>query len=416
MDEKRTTLVVAGVYLGDISLALAGVSEELPTYVQGLDFDHLLEGAEGLDAIRAKVDKALGEEVERGEVPRGLVQAVLETAILKGKFLSAGRCLDMLGERDAHVEKYLDKALAGCRKGDIREAAGDFVVAANLESRDGIPLFQYSGPALHESCTSSTESCVTRLEDEHAVLKALKYLLESEKVYDAVAQLGPEERRDLLPHLARERDPDIEEFFTHLGEVHTRLGQIEDEDLQTLKATVADITRQVGGFAESVSRRAPQNDEARTVLERIRRTASGLAKEFAGAGDLVDGWQLRRLSRRLEQLIESEKDVNQARRDSGKGENPEDALAGMESLIARLKQEDILKRVDDIEKRLISIQVTLLGRSVHSQEHWQYLRELAFKYPSSPLVCCLRRINDRWMVVPVWDAPVTRLLRESLVC
>ncbi len=425
MDEKKT-VVVAGVYLGDIAITLAGLSVELPPYVKDLDFAQLLEGADDLDAIKAKVDEALGEMGGeggsakgeegrgrgRGEPPRGLVQAVLERAIQKGKFLSAGRCLDMLGEREAYVEKYLSKGLAGVGKGEGREAARALVIAANLDHKDGIPLFQYSGPALHESCTSSTGSCVTRIEEEHAVLKAFKYLIESEKVYSAIAELSPEERRDLLPHVVRERDPDAEEFFKRLEEAHTELGKIEQDDLKKLKATVADITRQVGEFAGSAGRLKPQGDEARAVLDRAVRTAAGLAKEFADAGALVDGWQFRRLERRLEQLLESGDDIKQARKALGEGGGAETALAGTDELIARLKQEDILKRVDEIEKQLIATQVTILGRSVHSQEHWQYLRELSFKYPSSPLVCCLRHINDRWMVVPVWDAPVTRLLMQ----
>lgn len=416
MDEKKT-VVVAGVYLGDIAIALAGLSEELPPYVKGLDFGRLLEGADGLNAIEAIADKTLSEIGEtsegagRGKAPRALVQAVLERALEKGKFLSAGRCLDILGEREAHVEKYLSKGLAGVGKGDAPGAARDLVIAANLDLKTGIPLFQYSGPALHESCAGSTASCVTRLEEENAVLKAFKYLIESEKVYEAIAGLSPEERRNLLPHVVRERDPDSDEFFKRLREAHARLGKIEQEDLAELKATVSDITRQVGEFAGSAGRLAPHGGEARAVFDRAVRTAAGLAKEFSDAGTLVDGWQFRRLERRLEQLIESADDIGQARSALGDG-GVDTALAGTEKLIARLKQEEILKRVDEIEKSLIATQVTMLGRSVHSQEHWQYLRELAFKHPASSLVCCLRRINDRYMVVPVWDAPVTRLMMQ----
>jgi len=31
----------------------------------------------------------------------------------------------------------------------------------------------------------------------------------------------------------------------------------------------------------------------------------------------------------------------------------------------------------------------------------------------SPLVCCIARINDRWMVVPVWESAVYTILRAG---
>jgi hypothetical protein len=426
MDEKKT-IVVAGVHLGDIAIALAGLKDELPPYVKGLDFSLLLEGAQGLDAIEAVVDKAMGEKGEKGrgdesqgdavktggraQAPRELIQAVLDRALQMGKFLSAGRCLDMLGERDAYVEKFLSKGMAAARKGDGAEAAGALVTAANLDHRDGIPMFQYSGPALHKMCAGSTDSCVTRLEEENAVLKAFKYLLESEKVYEALAELAPDERRSLLPFVVKERDPETDEFMKRLEEANQELGKIEQEDLASLKATVAEIIRQVGEFSGSAGRMMPRSEEAKTVLDRTVRAAASLAKEFSDAEGLVDAWQFRRLERRLEQLIESSDDIEQARKVLGGG-GAEDVLAATAGLISRLKDEDILQRVEDIEKRLIATQVTLLGRSVHSQEHWQYIRELAFKHPASPLVCCLKKINDRHMVVPMWDAPITRLLTQ----
>jgi hypothetical protein len=437
MDEKKT-IVVAGVHLGDIAIALAGLQNELPTYVKGLDFGLLLEGAEGLDAIEELVDRAMGQRGERAQpiksaadessggpskksqpskAPRELVQAVLDRALEMGKFLSAGRCLDMLGERDAYVEKFLSKGIAAARKGDRTGAAAALVTAANLGHRDGIPMFQYSGPALHDMCAASTDSCVTRLEEENAVLKAFKYLLQSEKVYEAVAELSPDERRSLLPSVATERDPETGEFMKRLEEAHRELGRIEQEDLAALKATVAEIVRQVGEFSGNAGRMMPGSEEAKNILDRTVRTAAGLAKEFSDADGLVDGWQLRRLERRLEQLIESGDDIDEARKVLGggakKGDSALNVLAATADLIRRLKDEDILKRVEETEKRLIAIQVTLLGRSVHSQEHWQYMRELAFKHPASPLVCCLRKIDDRHMVVPMWDAPITRLLTQK---
>jgi hypothetical protein len=420
---------------------LAGLAEEPPPYVKGLDFGLLLEGAEGVDAIGAVVDKALGKmdaksgrdedpgdeghadkaagdagkTGQRAEAPRELVQAVLERALEMGKFLSAGRCLDMLGERDAYVDRYLSKGMAAARKGDGAEAAAALVTAANLDHRDGIPLFQHSGPDLHAECTGPAESCVTRLEEENAVLKAFKYLLDSERVYEAVAELSTDERRSLIPFVVKERDPDTGQFLKRLEEAHDELGRIEKEDLAALKETVEEIVRQVGVFSGSAGRMMPNSEEAKTVLDRTVRTAAGLAKEFSDAEGLVDEWQLRRLERRLEQLLESGDDIEEARkvlgiRGADKGDSSPDVLAATADLISRLKDEDILKRVDEIEKRLIATQVTMLGRSVHSQEHWQYLRELAFKHPASPLVCCLRKINDRHMVVPMWDTPITRLL------
>ena len=70
-------------------------------------------------------------------------------------------------------------------------------------------------------------------------------------------------------------------------------------------------------------------------------------------------------------------------------------------------------------ERRLSTQVTMLGRSVHSQEHWQFLREIAFKYPVSPLMVCVRKIDDRWMVVPRWESEITGILKdhfEPLAC
>ena len=231
------------------------------------------------------------------------------------------------------------------------------------------------------------------------------------EVYEAVAELSTDERRSLLPFVVTERDPDNAEFLKRLEEAHKDLGRIEQEDLAALKATVAEIVRQVGEFSGSAGRMMPKSDEAKAVLDRTVRSAAGLAKEFSDAETLVDEWQLRRLERRLEQLIESGDDIEQARKVLGGG-GAESVLAATAAMISRLKSEDILKRVDEIEKQLIATQVTMLGRSVHSQEDWQYMRELAFKHPASPLVCCLKKINDRHMVVPMWDAPVTRILTQ----
>jgi hypothetical protein len=82
----------------------------------------------------------------------------------------------------------------------------------------------------------------------------------------------------------------------------------------------------------------------------------------------------------------------------------------MVALIDHLGKKGLLEAIDAVEEKIVATQVTMLGRAVHSQEHWQYLRELAFKHPASALVCCVRRINAKWMVVPAWSGPLTELL------
>ena len=87
MDEKKMTLLVAGVYLGDISLALAAVAEEPPSYVDGLDFNQLLVDVGESGDIRRKVEEGLGERAEPGQLPQSLIREILDAAIARGKFL-----------------------------------------------------------------------------------------------------------------------------------------------------------------------------------------------------------------------------------------------------------------------------------------------------------------------------------------
>jgi hypothetical protein len=411
MDETRKTIMTAGVYLGDISLALAATTEELPSYVKGLDVSRLLpEGGEA-DAARSKVEQGLEERSEPGQLPESLVREILEAAITRGKFLSAGRCLDILGERDAHVDRHLARGLSKAGEGKFEEAAQAVVIAANLDSKDGLPPYQYTGPGLHNTCPAAPENCVTRLGGDNAVAKALKYLVQSEKVFEALVQITPEQRQGILPHVVSERDPHAAEFFASCEKAHHDLESAEREGIQDLKATVARVESTIKRFAEEVNRFSGAGGEQKAVLDRVARVAVGLMKEFGGAAELVDTWQFKRLTRRLEQLIESGQDLTAAGKSLARAASAGDVFGPVLSLIEELEDQDILKQVGDIESKLLSTQVTMLGRSVHSQEHWQYLRELALKYPSSPLMCCLRKIDDRWMVVPRWESPIAGMLK-----
>jgi hypothetical protein len=253
---------------------------------------------------------------------------------------------------------------------------------------------------------------VTRLEGDNAVTKALKYLVQSEKVFEALVQIAPEQRQGVLPHVVSERDPHAAEFFASCEKAYHDLESAEREGIKELKATIARIEGAIKKFAQEVNRPSGSGGEHKAALDRISRIAAGLMKEFGGAAELVDTWQLKRLTRRLDQLIESEQDLEAARKALPKGGSAGDAFGPMLSLIRELRDQDVLARVRGIEDGLLSAQVTMLGRSVHSHEHWQYLRELAFKYPSSPLMCCLRKIDDRWMVVPRWDSPIAGMLKS----
>jgi hypothetical protein len=413
MDDERKDLLVAGIYLGDITLALASVAHELPAYVRGLDLSGVMPDKGETAAIAGEVDKMLAGEPDPENLPEPVIRTVLERGIERGKFFSAIRCLEMLDERDKCVGGYISSALKSIEAGDAATAARDFAIAANLDLDDAAPMFQYSGALLHEGCTSSPDECVTRLSGEAAVHRGLKYLLGSEKVSEAVEGLSAEARRTLLPLVALERDPDALEFYRGLREAHRQLEELERGEIHDLEEDVRRIQRGIEGFSESLGRTSPASDEGRQTLERLKRTAGSLGKEFAGVEDLVKMWQFRRLRDRLEHLLESGEEIEDGgkalARDGSTEQGPVEPVMG---LIADLGRKDILKSIDDIEERLASTQITMLGRQVHSQEHWQFLREIAFKYPVSPLMVCLRRVDDRWMVVPRWESEIVGLLRD----
>jgi hypothetical protein len=138
-----------------------------------------------------------------------------------------------------------------------------------------------------------------------------------------------------------------------------------------------------------------------------------LLKDFEDIDSLLSDFQLRRIKRRVGNVLESEDELKAAAGAVKQG-GSENALASAIALIEEFTAKGILDKIDVIETRLVNLQVGLLGRPVHSQEHWQYLRELAFKYPVSPVMCCIRRLNDRYMVVPRWDSEITGLLRDFL--
>lgn len=414
MEDKRKDLIVAGLYLGDVTLVLAALARDLPSYVEGFELERVIPEAEGLQPVREEVEALLAGRGEISEIPPGLVKKILDTAIDKGKFHSAARCLALLGERDAYVDRFVAGAGEKIGSGDVGGAARDIVIAANLESEAGFPLFQYSGPELHADCVSSPQRCPTRAPVDEAVSKALGYLLEGEKVSALVGGLSADQRKSLLPHVASERDPHLREFFDRLRGAHTALGEIESGDLETLRNDVRRAADVSAELARSL-RGAPAGDEsAGKVIEKARRTASGLLKDFEGIDSLIRDLQLRRLKRRIGNLLESESDLKNAAEVLKQDSAESGAIASALALIETFLEKGILERIDEIQAGLTGLQVSLLGRPVHSQEHWQYLRELAFKYPVSPIMCCIRKLNERHMVVPSWDGDLTGIIRDFL--
>jgi hypothetical protein len=415
MDDKRKDLMIAGLYLGDITLALAAIAKEMPSYVQGFDLEKVVPEAEGLDPARREVDSILAGREAVDAIPPEFLRRILETAIENGKFHSAARCLVLLGERDAYVEKFIGSAGEKLRAGDLGGAARDIVIASNLESDTGFPLLQYSGPELHAGCVNAPEECLTRAPVESAVEKALNYLIEGQKVLAFTGGLSAEEKRSLLPHIALERDPRLPEFYAAFVKAHNDLGEIEHGEIEDLRADArkaADIAAGLAGFFAGAS---PADESARSVLDRARRMAGGFVKDFEDVDSLLDNLQLRRFRRRIGNMLDSEdelKAAGEAAEQSGSGQG--DAPASAVALLAEFRDKGLLEKIDQTESRLGGIQVGLLGRPVHSEEHWQYLRELAFKYPVSPIMCCIRRLDNRYMVVPRWDSELARILRDYL--
>jgi hypothetical protein len=418
MEEERKNLLVAGVCLGDITLALAGVAGVLPPYAAGLDTAQLLAGCDDRDAVAAQVEQEMLAGPAAGSLPPGLMRTVLDRAINLGKFLSAIRCLEMLGERDAYVGRCLDKAVRLAREGKMEEAARALVVAANIDLPDGSPAFQYTGPELHDACTSAPEKCITRMERENAVLRALKYLLPSDRVHQVVSDLAPVERERLLASTARERDPGMSDFMTAFEQAHLDLAEAQEREQKDIVSIAEGVEERVASFAASLGKISPRDDRQRESLQRLGRIAAGLAKELVGLRDLVLDRQFRRLTSQLEQLVESREEIEKAAEAlGGTGDAPASAVGAMLALIGEIVDKKVTDRVKQLEARYLSALVTLLGRRSYAYEHEHLvlvdvaLRELAFKYPVSPLVCCVAKVNDRYMVVPVWESPVAEILR-----
>lgn len=413
MDDKRRDLIAAGLCLGDIVLAQAALFKDLPSYVEGLDAERLIHDAGTLQSAREEIQALIGGEEDLDSLPPPLVKKILDTAIEKGKFLSATRCLELLGERQAYVGRFVAGAGEKLKAGDHAGAARDIVIASNLESEAGFPLFQYTGPELHANCTHAPGECVTRLPLDDAVSKALYYLLEGERVMEFASTLGGAEKKSLLPHVAAERDPHLGEFYAGFAKAHAALGDLESGRLEDLRRDLSRAASVASALAKSLEGPGLGDESAAMALDRAARVSHGLLKDFEGVDALVDELQLRRIRRRIDNLMQSESDLKSAAEALGGAGDPA-AITSALSLIAEFQDKGLVDRVGEIERGLVDLQVGLLGRPVHSQEHWQYLRELAFKYPASPLMCCVRRLNDRFMVIPMWESGITALLREHI--
>jgi|GEM_PF-2304376 len=411
MDDKRKDLMTAGLYLGDVTLVLAAFARELPSYVEGFELERVIPDAGELEPARREVETVVPGRDELTAVPPELLRKVLDTAIEKGRFHSASRCLSLLGERDAYVDRFIKSAGEKLKAGDTVGAAHDVSVASNLESDTGFPLFQYSGPELHFGCTTAPEGCLTRAPAEEAIARALNYLLEGEKVLAFADNLGPDEKKSLLPHVAMERDPGLREFYAALSNTNKVLGEIETGDIESLRADIRRAADVMAALADFLRNASPADEASGAALDRARRMADGFGKDFGGIDSLISDFQLRRIKRRIGNVLDSEDDLRAAAEAVKRG-GSEDALASATALVEEFRAKGIPDKIDDVEARLVGIQVALLGRSVHSQEHWQYLRELAFKYPASPVMCCIRKLNDRYMVVPRWDGEITRVFRD----
>jgi hypothetical protein len=416
MDEQRKNLLTAGICLGDITLAMAAVAGSLPLYVAGLDTGRLLAGCSDVDAVRQEIDSELAGEPSAGTLPPGILRTLADRAILSGRFLSAIRCLEMLGEKDAYIERRLEEARKQAADGKMPEAARALVAASNLDLADGIPAFQYAGPDLHDACIRDPGNCITRVERENAVLRAFKYLLPNERVHQVVSDLPSNAREDLLAHVVLERDPEFRIFLASFEKAQRDLEEAREKALAELVVLVKRVEGEVRKFADALGKISVDGEQQKETVDRARLTTLGLSRELVGLETLVRDQQFHRLARRLEQLLESREQMDEASGILGtRGGASENIFTPLLALIAEMTDRKILDEVQTIEDRLLSAQVTMLGRKVHSHEHWQYLRELAFKYPASPLMCCLSKINDRWMVVPMWESPVAEILRSHAV-
>jgi hypothetical protein len=255
---------------------------------------------------------------------------------------------------------------------------------------------------------------VTALPADAAVLVALQYLLEGAKTCEAIGALSAEERKDLLPFAAQARDPEIANFYQAYKQAQADLEAIEKGEMAALMADLKQLSSAIAAFADAIGSASSHDVESKDVLQRVMRNAASLRKEFGDIDDLVGALQLRRIRRRLEQVVESRGELADAQAALKKGSGLAASTARLLDVVDDLTRKGILETVDALEDKIVATQVTMLGRAAHSQEHWQYLRELAFKYPVSAIMCCVRRINAKWMVVPAWDSEVAVILRRHL--
>jgi hypothetical protein len=413
MDDRRKNLLTAGICLGDISLAMASVATTVPAYVEDLELDRLIAGCGDVDAVRQTIDRDMAGHEAGGTLPAAILKVIAERAVASGKFLSAIRCLEMLGEKDAYIERYLQEGRRRAGEGAMQEAARAFVAASNLDLADGFPMFQYAGPGLHEACLSDPGNCITRVPRENAVLRAFKYLLPNERVHQVVSDLSPEVRERLLAHVILERDPGVRDFLASFEKAHRDFEEARTHALADLSALAGRVEGEVRKFAASLGKISTSDERQKEAVDRVRLATVGLSRELVDLETLVRDRQFHRLTRRLEQLLESREQMKEASELLGPQSGGSGAVfEPMLALISELTESKVLDEIKAVEDRLLAVQVTMLGRSVHSHEHWQYLRELAFKYPTAPLMCCLSKIDDRWMVVPVWESPVADILRS----
>ncbi|MFZ1946096.1 MAG: hypothetical protein WAW06_00950, partial [bacterium] len=342
MDERRKSLIVTGVQIGDITLALAGLAAEIPPWAAGLDLARYASeaGAEGAarevegllsgaDAVTPEAKGADAKALATTLAP-GLAGLTVDRAIARGKFLSATRCLEILNKKDEYVARYLAAAQKHIGQGELKQAAEALVTASNLELNEGTPLFQYTGPALHQACTASREKCVTALPADAAVLVALQYLLEGARTCEAVGALSAEARKELLPFVAQARDPEAANFCRAYKQAQSDLEAIEQGDLAALKADLKRLSGGITAFADAIGSASSGDVASRDVLERVMRNAASLRKEFSDIENLVGALQLRRIRRRLEQVVESRAELTDARDALKKGSG---LAASMDSLL-----------------------------------------------------------------------------------
>lgn len=406
MDDARKKLLRAGVYLGDINLALASLSKDIPAYARGIDGDALISDLERSSKIDEEIDRWISLE-KTDSLDDRLLRLILDRAISNGRFLSAIRCLEILGERDSHIDKLVKQGLRAVSDGDLRTAAHLFVVASNLSLTEGTPLFQYSGFALHQRCISDPENCVTSRPLDSAVAIGLDYLLGSRKIFEQVNQIDNlEVKSKLLVAIARERDPNGIKFIEAYRRSHKMIEDLSSGLAVVLEKLLA-ISSTANRLVQSLESLRHGGDLASSKL---RRVVSGLARDFEQIEDLGKGWQFSRIRDRLTRLLESANEVSGISED----ERLKDLVGEIINSAEMVREQNLIDEIERIEGGLKDSQNLMLGRAVHSDEHWQFLREIGFKYPVAPLMCCVRRFNRRWLVVPRWQSPIATLLREQL--